>query len=96
MGHFTINLPDNRRGDVRWGKVRRLKLPFQWLFRKNSDEKTGYIIKVSPAIGNQSEYRLFKTKDGKWFHDPDGRTPVEEVAAVAIKQAIEQQDNITT
>jgi hypothetical protein len=37
-------------------------LPFRWLFRKNSDEKTGYIIKVSPAIGNQSEYRLFKNK----------------------------------
>jgi hypothetical protein len=37
-----------------------------------------------------------RTKDGKWFHDPDGRTPVEDVAAVAIKQAIEQLANITT
>ena len=92
MGHFTIKLPNNRLGDVRWGKVRKIALPFGWLLKKDKDAKTGYIIRVSQGIGNQREYRLFKTKDGKWFHDPDGKIPVEDEAAIAIKQAIDYQE----
>jgi len=96
MGHFTIKLPNNRFGDVRWGKVRKIALPFGYLFKKDKDAKTGYIIKVSQGIGNQNEYRLFKTEDGRWFHDPDGKKPVEDEAAIAIKQAIEQQETFST
>ena len=92
MGHFTIRLPNNRLGDVRWGKVRKIALPFGWLFKNDKDAKTGYVIKVSEGLGNESEYRLFKTKDGRWFHDPDGMRPVEDEAAIAIKQAIEHQE----
>jgi hypothetical protein len=95
MGHFTIKLPNNRLGDVRWGKVRKVALPFGWLFQKDKDVKTGYIIKLSPGIVNQNEYRLFKTKDGRWFHDPDGKKPVEDEASIAIKQAIEQQETFS-
>ena len=92
MGHFTIRLPNNRLGDVRWGKVRKIALPFGWLFRKDQDAKTSYIIKISQGLGSESEYRLFKTKDGRWFYDPDGMRPVEDEAAIAIKQAIEHQE----
>ena len=92
MGHFTIKLPNNRLGDVRWGKVRKIALPFGWLLKKDKDTKTGYIIKVSQGIGDQREYRLFKTKDGSWFHDPDGKIPVEDEASIAIMQAIEHQE----
>jgi hypothetical protein len=77
---------------VRWGKVRNLQLPFLWLSRKNRDEKTGYIIKVSPAQDGSSEYTLFKTKQGIWSQDADGRKPVEDKIALTIKEAIEQHD----
>jgi len=92
MGYFTINLPDSRHGEVRWGKVRKLQLPFLWLSKKNRDEKTGYIITVNSAIEGISEYRLFKTKEGIWSHDPDGRNQVEDKIALAIRDAIEQRE----
>jgi hypothetical protein len=52
MGHFTINLPDNRVGDVRYGKVEKLEFPFRWLFGKRSVDKTGYVVKLHPPSGN--------------------------------------------
>ncbi|MCU7551366.1 hypothetical protein OCK74_19750 [Chitinophagaceae bacterium LB-8] len=95
MGHFTIDLPDNRHGDVRWGKVRKLQFPFLWLTRKNRDEKMGYIIKVNPAVDGVSMFQLFKTKEGKWFQDPDERKQVEDKITLAIKDAIEKHEQTT-
>ena len=86
MGHFTINLPGNRVGEVFWGKVRKLEFPFLW---KSKDEKTGYIIRINPGE-SRNEYRLFKTKEGRWSQDPDGLVEVEDETTLAIKQAIEQ------
>ena len=96
MGHFTIRLPDNRLGDVRWGKVRKLELPFRWLFRKGRDVQTGYIVRVSPAKKHETEYRLFKAKDGNWYLDADGTVPVKDATALAIKEAIEQRNTIAS
>jgi hypothetical protein len=96
MGHFTIDLPDQRIGDVRWGKVRKLQLPFLWLGRRSKDEKTGYIIKVSSADGHSSEFRLFKTNEGKWSQDADGMKQIEDETAFTIKDAIERHDNTST
>jgi hypothetical protein len=45
MGHFKINLPDNRVSDVRYGKVRKLELPFRWLFGK------AVLIKQAISLG---------------------------------------------
>jgi hypothetical protein len=92
MGHFTIHLPDNRVGDVRYGKVRKLEFPFRWLFGKSSSEKTGYIVRLDSASGDAGAYHLFKTGDGRWFQDPDERIPVTDATAVAIKEAIERHD----
>jgi hypothetical protein len=91
MGHFTINLPDNRVGDVRYGKVRKLQFPFRWLFRKSSVDKTGYVVKLHPPSESHSEYRLFKTNDGRWFQDPDERISLADETAMAIKEAIEKR-----
>jgi hypothetical protein len=93
MGHFTINLPDNQIGDVRFGKVRKLELPFRWLFGKSSVDKTGYIVKLHPPSESYSEYRLFKTNDGRWYHDPDERISLADEMAIAIKEAIEKRDH---
>jgi hypothetical protein len=93
MGHFKINLPDNRVGDVRYGKVEKLEFPFRWLFGKSSVDKTGYIVKLHPPSESHSEYRLFKTNDGRWFQDPDERISLADETAIAIREAIEQHDN---
>jgi hypothetical protein len=92
MGHFTINLPGNRQGDVRWGKVRKLQLPFLWLTKKNKDIKTGYLVKITPAFDSISEYKLFKSNEGKWSQDPDGRIEMADKMAIVIKEAIEQRE----
>ena len=92
MGHFTIDLPYNQKGDVRWGKVTKAYIPFFALFRRKSltrDEKTGYIIQVISTEEEKMEYRLFMSKDGNWFQDADGTLPVEnDHMAVTIKEAI--------
>ena len=93
MGHFKINLPDNRVGDVRYGKVEKLEFPFRWLFGKSSVDKTGYIVKLHPPSESHSEYRLFKTNDGRWFQDPDERISLADETAIAIKEAIEKRDH---
>jgi hypothetical protein len=96
MGHFTIHLPDNRQGDVRWGKVRKLQFPLLGLTRKRNEEKTGYIVTIDPAVEGKSTYKLFKTKEGQWSQDPDGNTQVEDTILLAIKEAIEQHENQRT
>jgi hypothetical protein len=96
MAHFTISLPGNRLGDVWCGKVRKFELPFRWLFAKNRNEKTGYIIKVHSGGATRSEYRLFKTKSGTWFQDADETQQIEDATAIAIKEAIEQKENSST
>ena len=96
MAHFTINLPGNRLGDVWRGKVRKFELPFRWLFAKDRNEKTGYIIKVHSDGATESEYRLFKTRNGAWFQDADETQQIEDATAIAIKEAIEQKENIIT
>ena len=51
MGQFTITLPDNLQGNVRWGTIRKMSL-FLGLFKKNNlhnSVKTGYIVNIEPA-----------------------------------------------
>ena len=91
MGHFTIHLPDNRQGDVRWGNVRKLQFPCRgW---KKKEAKTGYIVTVDPAVEGKTAYKLFKTKEGRWSQDPDGKQLVEDTISISIKEAIEQHEN---
>ena len=95
MGHFTIHLPNNRQGDVRWGTIRKKSL-FPSIFRKsNSEVKKGYIVKIEPTSAGPKEYRLLKTKDGKWTSEDDGGfrvTPDDEMSA-SIKSAIDNYES---
>jgi hypothetical protein len=61
MGQFTIDLPENKKGDVRWGTVS--KMQFSLFHKSKSESKKGYIINVSDA-DNKTTYRLYKSKMG--------------------------------
>ena len=97
MGQFVINLPDNRKGDVRWGKVVKtaslLRL-LPWV-KGNVEEKTGYLIKVEPAVEQEREFRLFRTKEGNWSQDEDGKIGLAGETILAIKKAIEAHENFS-
>jgi len=93
MGHFTIALPNNQQGDVRWGTIRKKSL-FLDLFRKNrlnNEVKKGYIVHIEPASTNQQEYRLLKTKEGEWLSEGDEgfRVTPDDQISIAIKKAID-------
>ena len=97
MGQFNINLPDNRKGNVRWGKTMKISTLFRLLpwIKGNLDEKTGYFVNIEPSIGKDSEYRLFKTKEGSWFQDEEGKIPLEGETMLSIKKAIEEHEKIS-
>ena len=98
MGQFTITLPDNLQGNVRWGTIRKMSL-FLGLFKKNNlhnSVKTGYIVNIEPATTNAIEYRLIKTKEGDWTSQDDGGfqvTPDDQIS-VAIKKAIDNYERL--
>ena len=97
MGHFTINLPNNQKGDVRWGTIKKKSL-FLGLFKSKKSEseiRKGYIIKIEPASIENNEYRLLKTREGKWTSEGDEGfqvTPDDEISA-SIKSAIDNYES---
>jgi len=97
MGHFTISLPNNLQGDVRFGTIKKKSL-FLDLFKpkkSNDDIKKGYIIKIEPTSTEQNEYRLLKTKEGKWTSEDVGGfqvSPDDELSAL-IKSAIDNYES---
>ena len=97
MGQFTIALPNNQRGDVRWGTIRKKSL-FLDLFKKkrlDNEVKKGYIIKIEPASKNQKEYRFLKTKKGNWTSEDDGGFQVtsDDQISIEIKKAIDNYES---
>jgi hypothetical protein len=88
MGHFTINLPENKQGDVRWGTVSKQK--FSLFHKSKSESKKGYIVNVSDA-NNKIEYRLFKFQIGEWSKDPEGQIKLDETDLL-IKNAIVEKE----
>jgi hypothetical protein len=100
MGYFTINLPNNIQGEVRWGSVSKsnnhlftLLLPWK---KFHNERKTGYIIKLKSAFVNETEYRLFKSEEGHWSQDADGKIEVNEPIALSIRKAIEAHEKTST
>lgn len=98
MGHFTIDLPAERKGEVRFGKIIKKTVNFFDLFRRreyNRDERTGYIIKIDPAAGDKKVYHLLRSREGKWLTEGDGGFQIAEddEISIAIKQAIDEYDN---
>lgn len=90
MGHFTINLPDNKQADVRWGHVKKTGFNVN-IFAKTKREtepKTGYIVRVAP----DTEYRLFKSKNGTWSEDPDSKIALRNEPLLSIQKAIIEKE----
>jgi hypothetical protein len=85
MGHFTIDLPENKKGDVRWGKV--AKIQFSLFHKSKSESKRGYIVHVTNP-NSKTEYRLFKSQTGEWFKDPEGKNELDDNTLIQIKNAI--------
>ncbi len=97
MRHFTIALPNNQQGDVKWGTITK-KSPFLGLFRKNrldNEVRKGYIVTMEPTSKDQKEYRLLKTKEGEWTSEDDGgfRVTPDDQISIAIKKAIDNYES---
>ena len=70
MGYFTINLPNYKKGDVRFGPVKKMKTLSHRFRRKNFEaEQPAYIVKVDVGLVNERIYYLLKSKDGCWLDD---------------------------
>lgn len=95
MGYFKIELSNNVHGEVRWGSVRKKEI-FLNLFRKHkhhSENKTGYVVTLQPDA-DTGDYRLFRSQNGQWSHDPDGLIPVHDKTSLDIQQAIEAHEKL--
>jgi len=89
MGHFTIDLPENKKGEVRWGTVSKVR--FSFFHKSKSESKKGYIVNVSDAKGKMV-YHLFKSIHGEWSKDPDGGFGLDEDMLILIKDAIIEKE----
>ena len=97
MGHFTITLQNNQQGDVRWGTIKKKTL-FLDLFKGkklNNEVKKGYMVRIESPPTEHKEYRLLKTKEGKWTSEDDGGfhvTPDDEIS-VLIRSGIDNYES---
>ena len=96
MGHFTITLPNNLHGEVRWGTIRKKSVLLDlFKFKKlDNDIKKGYIVNIEPTSNEPKEYRLLKTMEGKWSSESHGGfrvTPDDEIST-SIKNAIDSYE----
>jgi hypothetical protein len=99
MAQFFIELPNNRQGNVRTGIQRKAQKSFlhalaPWK-KLNKEEKLAYIVEVSP-VDDIGEYRLLKTKDGKWLQKGEDKWLCEGDGTLnlLIKKAIDDYENI--
>jgi hypothetical protein len=97
MAQYFINLPNNRQGNVRTGIKRKeqkslLHVLMPWK-KLNNEEKMAYIVEVNPT-DDISEYRLLKTKDGKWLQEGEDKWLREGDGKlhVLIKKAIDEYE----
>ena len=97
MAQFTIILPNNRQGNVKTGikrKEQKNLLHFFLPWKKlNTEEKLAYIVEVTP-VDDLNEYRLLKTKEGKWLQAGEDKWVREGEGTInlAIKKAIDDYE----
>ena len=76
MAQFFIELPNNRQGNVRTGIKRKEQKSFLHVLvpwkKLHKEEKLAYIVEVNP-VDDIREYRLLKTKDGKWLQQGEDK-----------------------
>jgi len=99
MAQYFISLPNNRKGNVKTGIRKKDKKSFMSMFfpskKLNTEEKIAYIIEVEP-MHDMREYRLLKTKEGKWLNDGEDKwlCHAEPAFNSAIKQAIDAYETV--
>ena len=97
MAQFFISLPNNRQGNVRTGIKRKEEKTLLHLFmpwkKLNKEEKLAYLIEVTP-FDDIKEYRLLKTKDGRWLEPGEDKwlREGEDTINLAIKKAIDDYE----
>ena len=97
MAQFFISLPGDRQGNVRTGIKKQAKKNFLQLFqpwkKTDKEEKLAYLIEVTPPHDIR-EYRLLKTKDGRWLETDEDKWLLEGEGALnaAIKKAIDDYE----
>jgi hypothetical protein len=94
MGHFIIDLLENNRADVRFGTV--YKNQFSFFRRRKISQpeypKKGYIVRLLDSEA-KIQYQLFKSKDGVWSKDPEGKMPLDNHTLIQIKNAIIKKES---
>lgn len=98
MAQYFISLPNNRQGNVKTGIRKKDKKSFMDFFsskKLNDEEKIAYIVEVNPAH-DISEYRLLKTKEGKWLNEGEDKWLQlgEPAFNLAIKDAIDEHERV--
>jgi hypothetical protein len=99
MAQYFITLPNNRKGNVKTGIRKKDKKNFMSMFfpskKLNTEEKIAYIIEVEP-MHDMREYRLLKTKEGKWLNDGEDKwlCHAEPAFNSAIKKAIDEYETV--
>ena len=70
MGYFTIKLPNNKKGDVRYGPIKKMKRLSHRFRRKNFEaEQMAYIVTINEGYGDDRMYYLLKSKEGQWIDE---------------------------
>ncbi|SFQ37656.1 hypothetical protein [Parafilimonas terrae] len=98
MAQFFIDLPNNRQGNVRTGIKRKEQKTFLHLLmpwkKIDTEEKLAYIVEVNP-VDDIREYRLLKTKDGKWLQEGEDKWLCEGDGKLnlLIKKAIDEYES---
>ena len=98
MAQFFIDLPNNRQGNVRTGIKRKEQKTFLHLLmpwkKIDTEEKLAYIVEVTP-VDDIREYRLLKTKNGKWLQEGEDKWLCEGDGKLnlLIKKAIDEYES---
>ena len=91
MGYFTINLPNYKKGDVRFGPVKKMKTISHRFRRRNfENEQPAYIVKVDFGLVNERIYYLLKSKEGFWLDE------LQNEATSEIKSKIDEYERRLT
>lgn len=99
MAQYFIELPNDRHGNVKTGIRKKDKKRFIDFFlpskNLNKEEKIAYIVEVEPVYDIR-EYRLLKTKEGRWLNDGEDKWLCHGTPAfnTAIKKAIDEHETL--
>jgi hypothetical protein len=83
MEQYSIDLPNDRKGIVIQKKEFSDVEPSWLISCILNPRRIGYCVKISPPDGGRKEYRVFKTKKGKWLKIGENEI------TIAIKKAID-------